>query len=150
MSSPNDVFECRWQGSCLLLTAYLASLALAMIGLAAVALPIWLRCLLLFACLAHACWVIPHRILLSAPQAMTGLRRDARGWCVYSRAGGWQPATLCRDSIALPGIVVLRFVTKGRWLSQSQCIPGDALAHEQHRRLRVRLKFSRRRWAAAG
>ena len=28
------------------------------------------------------------------------------------------------------------------------CIPGAALAPDQHRRLRVRLKFSRRRWLA--
>ncbi|MDH0648028.1 hypothetical protein N5D48_15800 [Pseudomonas sp. GD03858] len=147
MSSPSDAFECRWQGSRLLLTAYLASLVLALTTLAVVALPAGLRCLLALVCLAHACWVIPRRILLTHPQAITGLRRDARGWRLYWRAGGWQPARLCRDSVALPGMVVLRFVRKGRWWSEGQCIPRDALEHEQHRRLRVRLKFSRRRWA---
>ncbi|MDU9405579.1 protein YgfX [Pseudomonas sp. zfem004] len=150
MSSPSDRFECRWQGSRLLLTAYLASQALAIISLAVIALPLWLRGLLFFACLAHACWAIPRRILLTHPDAITGLRRDSRGWRLYSRARGWQAVRLCRDSIALPGLVVLRFVRKGRWLGESQCIVRDALAPEAHRRLRVRLKFSRRRWAAAG
>ncbi|QXI39522.1 protein YgfX [Pseudomonas xantholysinigenes] len=147
MSSPSEVFECRWQGSRLLLTAYLAGQVLALLTLAVVALPVWLCGLLVIACLAHACWVVPRRILLTHPQAITGLRRDPRGWCLYSRAVGWQPVRLCRDSVALPGLVVLRFVRKGRWWSEGQCIPGDALGHEQHRRLRVRLKFSRRRWA---
>ncbi|MBC7209241.1 MAG: hypothetical protein H5U33_01780, partial [Pseudomonas sp.] len=89
-----------------------------------------------------------RRVLLTHPEAITGLRRDLRGWQLYSRAQGWQPARLCRDSVALPAMVVLRFVRKGRMFSQSQCIPRDALDREAHRRLRVRLKFSRRRWAA--
>ncbi|UPF05118.1 hypothetical protein MXB02_05640 [Pseudomonas mosselii] len=148
MSSPSEVFECRWQGSRLLLTAYLASLALALLTLALMALPGWLRGLLAVVCLAHACWAIPRRVLLTHPEAITGLRRDLRGWHLYSRAQGWQPARLCRDSVALPAMVVLRFVRKGRMFSQSQCIPRDALDREAHRRLRVRLKFSRRRWAA--
>lgn len=150
MSSPSDRFECRWQGSRLLLTAYLASQALAITTLAITTLPFWLRGLLLIVCLLHACWAIPRRILLTHPDAITGLRRDPRGWRLYSRARGWQPVRLCRDSIAQPGFVVLRFVRKGRWFSESQCIVKDALAPEAHRRLRVRLKFSRRRWAAAG
>lgn len=148
MSSPSEVFECRWQGSRLLLAAYLASLALALLTLALMALPGWLRGLLAVVCLAHACWAIPRRVLLTHPEAITGLRRDLRGWHLYSRAQGWQPARLCRDSVALPAMVVLRFVRKGRMFSQSQCIPRDALDREAHRRLRVRLKFSRRRWAA--
>ena len=150
MSSPSDRFECRWQGSRLLLTAYLASQALAIITLAVIALPFWLRGLVFLVCLAHACWAIPRRILLTHPDAITGLRRDPRGWRLYSHARGWHAVRLCRDSIALPGLVVLRFVRKGRWLGESQCIVRDALAPEAHRRLRVRLKFSRRRWAAAG
>nr|WP_232108697.1 protein YgfX [Pseudomonas mosselii] len=132
----------------MLLTAYLASLALALLTLALMALPGWLRGLLAVVCLAHACWAIPRRVLLTHPEAITGLRRDLRGWHLYSRAQGWQPARLCRDSVALPAMVVLRFVRKGRMFSQSQCIPRDALDREAHRRLRVRLKFSRRRWAA--
>ncbi|WP_248917144.1 protein YgfX [Pseudomonas entomophila] len=147
MSNPSDRFECRWQGSGRLLAAYLASLALAIITLIVVAVPVWLSGLLLIACLAHACWVIPRRILLTHPEAITGLRRDARGWRLYCRARGWQPVRLRRDSVALPGLVVLCFVRQGRWLGQSQCIAHDALAPDDHRRLRVRLKFSRRRWS---
>ena len=150
MSSPSECFECRWQGSRLLLTAYLCGQALALATLWSVELPWWLAACALIGCLAHACWVIPRRILLTHPDAVTGLRRDARGWQAFSRACGWERIRLCRDSVALPGIVVLRFMREGRWVAQSQCIPRDALTADEHRRLRVRLKFSRRRWVMAG
>ncbi|MDF0731137.1 hypothetical protein P0Y43_10415 [Pseudomonas entomophila] len=146
MSSPSDGFQCRWQGSRLLLAAYLVVQSLAFTALVSSVIPSWLIMSLAMACLAHACWAIPRRILLTHPEAITGLRRDPHGWQLFSRAQGWQPARLCRDSLALPGLVVLRFVREARWLGESQCIPWDALAADEHRRLRVRLKFSRRRW----
>ena len=146
MSSPSECFQCRWQGSRLLLTAYLVAQALAITCLCLTALPALPSVLLLVACVAHACWVIPRRILLTHPDAVTGLRRDALGWLLFSRSRGWHRARLCRDSMALPSLVVLRFVQEGRWFAQSQCVPRDALDPDQHRRLRVRLKFSRRRW----
>jgi toxin CptA len=46
--------------------------------------------------------------------------------------------------------VVLRFRLPGERLGRGLCIPRDALPRELHRRLRLRLKFSRRRWAAPG
>ncbi|MFZ5937108.1 hypothetical protein BGP84_23795 [Pseudomonas putida] len=146
MSSPNECFECRWQGSRLLLAAYLGCQVLALLVLLLSALPWWLGLCVLAACIAHALWAIPRRILLTDPHAVTGLRRDASGWRVFSRALGWQPVRLCRDSVAVPGLVVLRFVRAGHWLGESQCVPRDAVGAEQHRRLRVRLKFSRRRF----
>ncbi|MFI8559865.1 protein YgfX [Pseudomonas putida] len=147
MSSPSEGFQCRWQGSRLLLTAYLGCQLLASLALLSSTLPGWLILVLVFACLAHACWAIPRRISLTHPHAATGLRRDGRGWWVFSQAGGWQPVRLCRDSMALPGWVVLRYVRAGQRFAQSQCVVVDALEAEQHRRLRLRLKFSRRRWA---
>jgi len=147
VSSPSECFECRWQGSRLLLTAYLICQVLALLALWLGALPWWFSLPASVACLAHAGWVIPRRILLTHAQAVTGLRRDASGWQLFSRAGGWQAVRLCRDSVALPGLVVVRFARPGHWLCESQCVAGDALGADQHRRLRVRLKFSRRRWA---
>lgn len=147
MSSPSEQFQCRWQGSRRLLTAYLASHALALLALWLSEPRWWLLLPLVAGCLSHACWVIPRRILLTHPDAITGLRRDSQGWQLYSRSQGWQSVRLLPDSMALPGLVVLRFVRAGRRLSESQCVFPDALALEQHRRLRLRLKFSRRRWA---
>ncbi|SPO57193.1 conserved protein of unknown function [Pseudomonas sp. JV551A1] len=148
MSSPSECFECRWQGSRLLLAAYLGCQVLAWLAVLASPLPGWPALAVVTACIAHAGWAIPRRILLTHRHAVVGLRRDVRGWQVFSRARGWQPVRLCRDSVALPGLVVLRFVRAGRWMGQSQCVPGDAMGDDEHRRLRVRLKFSRRRWAA--
>nr|WP_220462595.1 protein YgfX [Pseudomonas putida] len=131
----------------MLLTAYLACQVPAWLAVWASPLPGWLAPFVIAACIAHACWAIPRRILLTHEHAVVGLRRDVRGWQVLNRACGWQPVRLCRDSVALPGLVVLRFERAGRWFGQSQCVLGDALAADAHRRLRVRLKFSRRRWA---
>ena len=52
--------------------------------------------------------------------------------------------------VALPLIVVLRYRAQGERRVRSICVPRDAQAADVHRRLRVRLKFSRRRWAAPG
>lgn len=150
MSSPSDRFECRWQGSKSLLALYLACQALAVIALGLLAIPLPLFLCGLVLCLAHACWVIPRRILLSHPHAITGLRRDALGWQLWSAARGWHAVQMRPDSMALPGLVILRFRRAGQWFVRSQCIGHDALEPVQHRRLRLRLKFSRRRWAAAG
>ncbi|MBH3428976.1 protein YgfX [Pseudomonas alkylphenolica] len=150
MSSPSDRFECRWQGSSSLLAAYLACQLLAMLGLCLLPLAVWAQVAGIGACLAHAGWMIPRRILLSHSQAVSGLRRDPSGWHLFSLDQGWQPVQLRPDSLALPGLIVLRYRRKGSYWTQGLCIAADALEPVQHRRLRVRLKFSRRRWVAAG
>ena len=149
MSSPSECFECHWHGSRRLLVAYLIGQALALGTLLMAALPGWLVAGALLACLGHGVWALPRRILLSHPDAVTGLRHDRGDWQLYTRASGWQPVRLCRDSVAWPRLVVLRYVPQGARLGRSQCIPFDAMPADAHRRLRVRLTFSRRRWAAA-
>ncbi|MBV4459819.1 hypothetical protein KVG96_17840 [Pseudomonas sp. COR58] len=148
MSSPSDAFECRWQASGQLLAAYLLTQAFALGAVFCLSVPLWASLSGAFACLAHAAWVLPRQILLSHPKAFSGLRRDADGWQLWNRADGWQPVQLRPDSLALPLIVVLRFRLRGERRTRSVCVPRDAQAADVHRRLRVRLKFSRRRWAA--
>lgn len=150
MSNPSDVFESRWQPSRWLLRLYLSVLALALLAPWLADIPFWLKLLSPLPCLAHAAWVLPRHVLLTAPQAVTGLRRDAFGWHLYSAASGWQTVQLRPDSLALPLVVVLRYRMPGQRFSRGLCIARDALAPEQHRRLRLRLKFSRRRWAEPG
>jgi len=111
-------------------------------------IPLWASLLGAFACLLHGIWVLPRQILLSHPKAFRGLRRDADGWQLWNQADGWQAVQLRPDSLALPLIVVLRFRLRGEWQVRSICVPRDSQAADLHRRLRVRLKFSRRRWAA--
>lgn len=150
MSSPSEVFECRWQPSLWLLRLYLLVMLLALVApwLSSIALG-W-KLLAHALCVLHAVWVLPRRILLSSPRAFTGLRRNADGWQLWSASGGWQTVRLRPDSLALPAVVVLRFSLPGQRLARGLCIPADALPAEQHRRLRVLLKFSRRRWAEPG
>ncbi|WP_321851012.1 protein YgfX [Pseudomonas paraveronii] len=147
MSSPsNPVFECRWQASRLLLAAYLLAQSFALGALLLLDLPYSSLGLLL--CLAHAAWVIPRHIRLTHRSSIRGLRRDENGWQLWSAARGWHRVQLRPDSLALPLIVVLRYRVQGEWAVRSICVPSDSQAADVHRRLRVRLKFSRRRWLA--
>ncbi|WP_093425564.1 MULTISPECIES: protein YgfX [unclassified Pseudomonas] len=148
MSSPSNLFECRWHASRQLLAAYLLAQVFALGALWVLDIPLWASLSGALMCLVHAAWVLPRHILLTHPRAFSGLRRDADGWQLWSKAEGWQPVQLRPDSLALPLIVVLRFRLRGeRWV-RSICVPRDAQAADVHRRLRVRLKFSRRRWVA--
>ncbi|BDB18278.1 hypothetical protein cym2001_16430 [Pseudomonas sp. CYM-20-01] len=148
MSSPSNSFECRWQASRLLLAAYLLAQLFALGALMFVQLPF--SSLGMLVCLAHAAWVLPRAVLLTHRSSIGGLRRDADGWQLWSAARGWHSVQLRRDSLALPLIVVLRYRVQGERRVRSVCVPRDSQAADVHRRLRVRLKFSRRRWLAPG
>ncbi|WP_456023257.1 protein YgfX [Pseudomonas protegens] len=148
MSSLSNTFECRWHASRQLLAAYLLAQAFALGSLVLLSIPLWASLLGALVCLLHGFWVLPRQILLSHPAAFRGLRRDADGWQLWNQADGWQAVQLRPDSLALPLIVVLRFRLRGEWRVRSICVPRDSQAADLHRRLRVRLKFSRRRWAA--
>ncbi|CAD5200689.1 hypothetical protein [Pseudomonas sp. FEN] len=130
--------------------AYLGAQGLALGSLCLLDIARWASLSGALLCLLHGAWVLPRQLLLSHPSAFTGLRRDEQGWRLWSQAAGWQPVRLQRDSLALPWLVVLRFRLAGERRVRALCVPRDALAPDEHRRLRVRLKFSRRRWAAPG
>lgn len=147
MSSPSDRFECHWRASAWLRLASVGAHLLALAACVLLDVPVGFKLLAVLACCLHAAWTMPRQVALSHPEAMTGLRRDRGGWQLFSARRGWQAVQLRGDSVALPGLVILRFRRAGQWFSRSVCIPGDALPREEHRRLRLRLKFSRRRWA---
>ncbi|MFG5862162.1 protein YgfX [Metapseudomonas sp. CR1201] len=150
MSSPSDVFECHWRPSRRLLAFYLILSFLAVLALSVADIPSWARLSGYLACVAHAACCLPRQILLTSPKAFTGLRLDGDGWQLRCAADGWRPVQLRPDSMALPLAVILRFRLSGSWWGRGVCIPADALDEEQHRRLRVRLGFSRRRWTEPG
>jgi len=151
VSSPSSqAFECRWQPSPRLLALYGTVQVLALTSVLLSAAPLWLRLGCLLLCVGHALHVLPRHVLLRDSRAWRGLRHDEQGWQLWNQRDGWQPVQLLGDSLALPVVVILRFRLPGRRLAQSVCVPRDALPGDQHRRLRVRLKFSRRRWAAPG
>ncbi|MFD2836361.1 protein YgfX [Azotobacter vinelandii] len=149
MSNPSDVFECRWQPSRQLLAAYLIVQALALGSLALADIPSWGGSCSVFRCAWRmrsgvcqdmSCYPIPWLSVVCVIQQ--------KGWQLWSARGGWQSVQLRPDSLALPLAIILRFrLPEERWV-RGICIPRDALARDVHRRLRVRLKFSRRRWVA--
>lgn len=149
MSSPSKRFECDWRPSPRLLEIYLCAQALALLTLLLVEIPLWACLLGVLACVGHAAWVLPRHVLLTHPAVFKRLRHDDEGWQVAGLDGQWQPVTLQPDSMALPWLVIVRFRLPGRSFTHSLCIPADAMPRDVHRRLRVRLKFSRQRWRVA-
>ncbi|ARU87528.1 protein YgfX [Pseudomonas sp. M30-35] len=162
MSSQSSRFEFRWQPSVLLRVFYLSIQLLALIALWVVDLPLWASAGATLLCALHGAWVLPRYVVLTAPEALTALRRVEDDWQLWSDAQGWQSIQLLPDSLALPWLIVLRFcwanaspgnVARTRMAraraAHTICIPRDAMAGAEHRRFRVRLKFSQRRWAAA-
>ncbi|MGC5702757.1 hypothetical protein J4P02_21365 [Pseudomonas sp. NFXW11] len=149
MSNPSSLFESRWHASRHLLAAYLLAQAFALGAVFLLQIPPAAQALGALTCLLHGAWVLPRQILLSHPRAFQRLRHSSAGWQLWSRAAGWQAVQLRPDSLALPLIVILRFRLRGEPWVRSLCVPRDGQAADEHRRLRVRLKFSRRRWAAA-
>jgi toxin CptA len=148
VSSPSKIFECRWHASRRLLAAYLFAQLFALGALSLLDVPLRAAMCGAFICLAHAAWALPRHILLTHRSSIRGLRRNDDGWQLWSSARGWHGVQLRPDSLALPLIVVLRFRVSGEWWVRSICVPGDSQVADVHRRLRVRLKFSRRRWLA--
>ena len=148
MCSPSESFECRWQPSRSLLAAYLFTWLLALGAVLLADFPAEWTAFGVAVCGAHALWVLPRQILLRSKHAVRGLRHDSRGWQLWSAHAAWRTVQLRPDSLALPLLIVLHYRLPGEPWRRGLCIPRDALAPDVHRRLRVRLKFSRRRWTA--
>jgi toxin CptA len=82
------------------------------------------------------------------PSQRIGLRHSAQGWQLWSAEHGWRSIQLRADSMATPALIVLHYRCARQWFYRSIAIPADSLSQDSHRRLRVRLKFSRQRWRA--
>lgn len=121
-------------------------LAAVAVSLAAIAAPLKLLVLLYLAAQLYRQW---RRIrVLHTPHLQGGLKHTAQGWQLWSAQHGWRAVQLRADSMALPALVLLRYRYAHQWFYRSALIPFDSMAQDSHRRLRVRLKFSRQRWQA--
>lgn len=141
-------FMCFWQPSIRLSWAVIGVLVLASVAavLAAIAASVKCVLLLLLALQIYAQW---SRITQAQqPRLRMGLKRTAQGWQMWSSQTGWRPVQLRADSMAIPALVLLRYRYPEQWFYRSAAVPFDSLAQDSHRRLRVQLKFSRRRWQA--
>lgn len=143
-----EPFECHWQPSRLLLGLYGLVQLGSVVSLALSDIPIWTCCFGLAICAIHAHRTLRRDILQRSDGAVTGLRHDGQGWRFHSRAGQWRAARLLPTSIALPFCIVICFRLVDDRFARAVVLPRDALAPRSHRRLRVRLRFSRQRWAA--
>lgn len=134
----------RWLGFLLLLSTLLACLALYRSSL-----PLLAAMPAMLALLASCCWLWPRQVSLRHAHSVTGLRFDSQGWHVLRRDGSETSAHLLGDTFVSALLTVVRLREAGRWWSLSVVLPADAASEDALRRLRLRLRFSRQRWAAA-
>ena len=99
--------------------------------------------------LGYAMWVWPRQVSLRHASSVTGLRFDSHGWHVLRRDGSEAGARLLADTFVSAFLTVVRLREPGRWWPVSVILPTDAATDDALRRLRLRLRFSRQRWAAA-
>lgn len=134
----------RWLGALIILLNVLGCMALYRSALSALpavsgAILLWVYCL----------WVWPRQVSLRHADSVTGLRFDSEGWHVLRRDGTERGARLLADTYVSALLTVVRLRQPGRWLPVSVILPADAATEDSLRRLRLRLRFSRQRWAAA-
>lgn len=149
MYSPTDTLllqrqPSRWLGALMILLTVLGCLALYQSALSLLpavlgAVVLWVYCL----------WVWPRQVSLRHADSVTGLRFDSEGWHVLRRDGSEMNARLLADTYVSALLTVVRLRQSGRWLPVSVILPADAADEDSLRRLRLRLRFSRQRWAAA-
>ena len=113
----------------------------------------WLALLLLCGSLL-ACLAVFQSALSLLPSLLcillvSGLRFDGEGWHVLRRDGSEAAAKLLADTYVSAMLTVVRLREQGRWRAVSVILASDAASEESLRRLRLRLRFSRQRWAAA-
>lgn len=145
----NQAFRCFWQPSLRLSQAVIVILLLAELAvvLAAVAWLLKLGLLLLLTLQIAQQWLQMRDY--QQPSLRTGVRHNAtQGWQLWNAQHGWRSVQLRADSMAIPALVLLRYRYAHQWFYRSALILADSLPQDSHRRLRVRLKFSRQLWRA--
>ena len=149
MYSPSDTLllrrqPSRWLGALLILLTLLGCVALYQSAMPA--LPALVCGLLLW---FHCLWIWPRQVSLRHADSVTGLRFDQEGWHVLRRDGSEAGARLQADTFVSALLTVVRLREPGRLLPVSVILPADAATEDSLRRLRLRLRGSRPRWAAA-
>lgn len=145
-SRSNQTFSCFWQPSLRLSWVVLLVTGLGFFAAFSADISWALRicvCLILGRPILQQLYLLRCR---QTPQLRRGLRHCPQGWQLWSAKQGWQPIQLRADSIAIPALVLVRYRHSWQRFYRSALVSADSLPQDSHRRLRLRLKFSRQRW----
>ncbi|HZJ95668.1 MAG TPA: protein YgfX [Thiopseudomonas sp.] len=138
-----------WQPSLRLAWLKLVVISLGCLAVLLSATPVWLKISVGLLLLLHATYLGVQTLRRDQPANRGGIRYTAQGWQLWSAQQGWRSVQLDASSMAIPALVLLRYKTPQQYVYRSVVIAADCLTADQHRQLRVRLKFSRQRWRAA-
>ncbi len=148
MHDQNNVFSCHWQSSLRLSVLALLMTLLACLAVATSAIGWPWKFALLALLTVHVSCQLLQIAGRQQPSQRRGIRRNENGWQIWTAQYGWQAVQLRADSMAIPVLVLLRYRYAHQWFYRTLMVGVDSLPADSHRRLRVRLKFSRQRWRA--
>ena len=149
MSNPTEYLLLTRRPSRLLGVLLVAVTTMAIAALYRSALPALQAALCMTLVLIYCWWVWPRQVSLRHAASVIGLRFDSQGWHELRRDGSEAGARLQGDTFVSAFLTVVRLREPGRWMPVSVILPADAASEDSLRRLRLRLRFSRQRWAAA-
>lgn len=138
-----------WQPSLRLACLNLTVISLACLAILLSAAPVALKNSLGLLLVIQAACLGLQILRRNQPAKRCGVRYTAQGWQLWNARAGWQSVQVAASSLAIPALVLVRYKTPQQYFYRSVLIAADCLTAEQHRQLRVRLKFGRRRWQAA-
>lgn len=121
-------------------------LCLAAVAVVLAAIPVLIQAALLCVVAVQLCMQWQRIAQRQQPDQGCGVGYSTQGWQLWSPEHGWRAVQLRGDSMAVPGLILLRYRYAHQYFYRSTLIAADSLAQDSHRRLRLRLKFSRQRW----
>lgn len=136
------LIECHWHSSRILLYLYIICVlvALIIIWLLPIDLLGSLLGTLILSC--YSVWILLQQILLIMPNSFVAIRRSTTSWLIGNNQNEWYTIKLIHSScIVLTWIVILRFHVEGTKRTFTICLPVDGISTDEHRRLRVFLRY---------
>lgn len=136
------LFECHWHSSKALVCFYLSCYVLALLVVGHLPLAIQWQLLVILILSVHTIWIGLKHLLYMLPSSVVAIRRSVTNWFIYSRKQGWQMIHLIPTGCVIYAwLVVLQFRVEGSKRSVWVCLPIDGMLNNEHRRLRVYLRY---------
>lgn len=98
------------------------------------------RMALLLACVLYG--LLRIAVFRRSRHQRLGLRCRQAAWQLWREGQDWQNIRLSKQSLVLPWLVILYYRLPGCWRSRALVIPARVLSRQEHRRLRVWLRFA--------
>lgn len=136
------LIECHWHLSKSVLCLYIGCYVLALLVVGQLPLAIKWRLLTIIVLSVYTIWIGLKYVLFVLPSSFLAIRRGVTNWFIYSQKRGWQVIYLLPTGcLVFAWVIVLQFRVEGSKRYVWLCLPIDGMLTNEHRRLRVYLRY---------